>query len=180
MPSEPARRTPSRDQRFHRAARGQKWSSPGTAHSSRRHHATRAPGRANGANRETHFARLAGGRRGARSEYPARRDFELHPDARETDSRRRSAPKNNRADRKADLPRQRNRQQSAQFLANRRSGVRRSESELCPGRNPHAGTTSVQNGAGERHQELYRAVATRSWLHHASPTSISEPVHERS
>ncbi len=68
-------------QRFDRAA-GRKIRGPHRAADPvRRHHAADAPRRADGPDRETHFARLAGRGRRPRSEYAARRDLQLHSDA---------------------------------------------------------------------------------------------------
>ena len=62
---------------------------------------------------------LARGGRGARGEYAAGGDFELHPNAGQADSRGRSEAENDRANREADFPGERDREQSAEFLAHR-------------------------------------------------------------
>ena len=87
VPSEHAQQPTSGDQRLDRAAAGEERRAAGPADSARRHHPARAPGRSDGADRKAHVARLAGSGRGARGEHAAGRDLELHPDAREADSR---------------------------------------------------------------------------------------------
>ena len=69
------------------------------------------------AGRQAQLHRTAGGGRRARSQHAAGGDFDLRADAGQADFRRRAESSAARKDRAADLPRQRDRQFAAQFLA---------------------------------------------------------------
>ena len=147
-------------------------------HPGRRDRSRRAGAQA-GAGRQAQLHRFA--RRGGRprSQHAAGGDFDLRPDAGETDFRRRAESSAAGEDRAADLPGERDREFAAQLLAHFAHRVRsRRPQQGGPG-DADAGGASVRekfhqsrSGAGREHS----AHQGQSWQ---AATGVSKPVPER-
>ena len=148
----------------------------------RRHHRALADGRAAAHLREDGVARSARGRRRARSEHAADRDFELHADAARERRSRGPAHAAARKNREADVPRRQDRQRPAESVAAKRGGCRRAvggRPQRGDRRRVVAARTSVREGQHQGAPRAPRRAGARRRLRIQAAAGVPESVPQR-